>query len=88
MIIYKKFTYIAKEAGDERVILNDQRYKTTRDVFNSLKEVKFYSLEKYYSKTFSEAASKFSRIDAKIDFLSTIPRYIIEIIMFKLFLVQ
>ena len=82
MIIYKKFTYIAKEAGDERVILNDQRYKTTRDVFNSLKEVKFYSLEKYYSKTFSEAASKFSRIDAKIDFLSTIPRYIIEIIMF------
>lgn len=82
MIIYKKFTYIAKEAGDERVILNDQRYKTTRDVFNSLKEVKFYSLEKYYSKTFSEAASKFSSIDAKIDFLSTIPRYIIEIIMF------
>ncbi len=82
MIIYKKFTYIAKEAGDERVILNDERYKTTRDVFNSLKEVKFYSLEKYYSKTFSKAAYNFSSIDAKIDFLSTIPRYIIEIIMF------
>ena len=48
IIIYKKFTYIAKEAGEERLILNDQRYKITRDVFNSLKEVKFYSLEEYY----------------------------------------
>ena len=82
IIIYKRFTYIAKEAGEKRVTLNDHRYKITRDAFNSLKEVKFYSLEDYYYSNFSRSATDFAEIDAKISFLSTIPKYIIEIIMF------
>ena len=88
IIIYKKFTYIAKEAGEERLILNDQRYKITRDVFNSLKEVKFYSLEEYYHKNFSKSANEFAKIDAKIGFLSTIPKYIIETIMFGIIFIS
>ena len=82
IIIYKSFYNTVKKSGEERVVLNDQRYKTTRDVFNSLKEVKFYSLEDYYHKDFSKSASGFANIDARIGFLSTIPKFIIETIMF------
>ena len=82
IIIYKSFYNTVKKSGEERIVLNDQRYKTTRDVFNSLKEVKFYSLEDYYHKDFSKSASGFANIDARIGFLSTIPKFIIETIMF------
>ncbi len=80
--IYKKFTRIAKEAGEERVLINDNRYKTTRDVLDALKEVRFYSVEDNYIDRFSKHARQFSLVDAKINFFSTIPRYIIEIIVF------
>ena len=80
--IYKKFTKIAKEAGEQRVIINDDRYKTTRDVLDALKEVRFYSVENNYINKFSDHAKEFSLVDAKINFFSVIPRYIIEIIVF------
>ena len=72
--MYKKFRGIAKKGGEERVILNDERFKITRDAFNSLKEVKFYSLEKYYVNNFSKAATGFANVNAKVSFLSTILR--------------
>ena len=82
ILIYKNFTSIAKKGGEDRFILNDKRFKITRDVFNSLKEVKFYSVEDYYKESFSKSAKDFAFIDAKISYFSTIPKYIIEIIMF------
>ena len=88
IIIYKNFTSVVKSSGEERVILNDQRYKTTRDVFNSLKEVKFYFLQNYYYNYFSKSAIGFSNIDARIGFLSTIPKYIIETIMFSIIFIS
>ena len=81
IFIYKNFTRIAKQGGQDRYIINDKRFKLTRDVFNSLKEVKFYSVEKYYKENFSKSAKDFALIDAKISYFSTIPKYILEIIM-------
>lgn len=80
--IYKNFTSIAKRGGEERFKLNDDRFKITRDVFNSLKEVKFYSIEKYYQNNFSKSAEEFALIDAKISYYSTIPKYVLEVIIF------
>ncbi len=88
ILMYKKFRGIAKKGGEERVILNDERFKITRDAFNSLKEVKFYSLEKYYVNNFSKAATGFANVNAKVSFLSTIPRYIIETIMFGILFIS
>jgi len=82
IIIYKNFSSIVKKSGEERLILNDFRFKITRDAFNSLKEVKFYSLEDYYFKSFSKSAKDFALIDARISYLSSIPKYILETIMF------
>ena len=82
ILMYKNFRGIAKKGGEERVILNDERFKITRDAFNSLKEVKFYSLENYYVDSFSKSAIGFANVNARVSFLSTIPRYIIETIMF------
>tara|TARA_B110000014_G_scaffold261327_1_gene252811 strand:+ start:3424 stop:5217 length:1794 start_codon:yes stop_codon:yes gene_type:complete len=82
IIIYKNFTNVAKKSGEERVVLNDNRFKTTRDAFNAMKEVKFFSLENHYLNTFSESAKRFCLIDARISFLSTIPKYILEIVLF------
>jgi len=84
IIIYKNFAGIAKKGGEERLVLNDHRFKITRDAFNSLKEVKFYSLENYYLKNFSESAKDFALVDARISYLSSIPKYILEIIMFSI----
>ena len=84
IVIYKNFASIAKKGGEERLTLNNDRFKITRDVFNSLKEVKFYSLEEHYLKKFSESAKGFAVVDARIGYLSAIPKYILEIMMFTI----
>ena len=61
---------------------NDLLFKSTADCLNSIKDVKFYNIESYFSKNFTSSQEKFLDLTAKNIILSTLPRYIIEIFAF------
>ena len=88
VIIYKRFSNIVSTSGQKRLIINEKRYKVTRDVLDAAKEVKFYGLEKNYINKFSRHAEDFAYIDARINYLSSIPRYIIEIFIFLILFIM
>ena len=81
-LIFKKIKNKLHLYGTERLVSNDLLFKNTNDCFKSIKDVKFYKAEKYYQDIFSSSQSKFLSLTAKQVILSTIPRYLIEIIVF------
>ncbi len=81
-LVYKSIRDLTKKYGDERLVSNDKRFKSVNDSLNSIKDVKYYSAEKHFLKSFSKAQKKFSISTAKNMLLSTLPRYIIEILAF------
>ena len=65
-----------------RLQANDERFKNVNDCFNSIKDVKYYGAEKYYLNNFSKSQNDFLNLTVKCIILSTMPKYIIEIIGF------
>ena len=80
--IFKSIKNKIKTFGEERLMANDLLFKSTHDCFKSIKDVKFYEAEDYYKTTFSSAQKNFLNLTAKNVILSTLPRYIIEIVAF------
>ena len=81
-IIYKNIKALLQRNGAERLKENDKRFKNTHDAFNSIKDVKFYNIEKHYVNLFSNAANKYSFLTAKSILFSHLPKYMIEIVAF------
>ena len=82
LLIFRKIKFRLKKYGKERLESNDLLFKSTADCLNSIKDVKFYNIESYFSKNFSSSQEKFLDLTAKNIILSTLPRYIIEIFAF------
>ncbi|MBS83185.1 MAG: hypothetical protein CMD65_03525 [Gammaproteobacteria bacterium] len=82
LLIYRFLKNTMSDYGEKKIILNSLRFKTVKEVFDNLKDVKFYSIEDYYTKMFSKSASDFSLNAGRAAIYQTIPRYIIEIILF------
>ena len=82
LLIFRKIKFRLKKYGIERLESNDLLFKSTADCLNSIKDVKFYNIESYFSKNFSCSQEKFLDLTAKNIILSTLPRYIIEIFAF------
>ncbi len=82
LLIYRFLKNTMSDYGKKKIILNSLRFKTVKEVFDNLKDVKFYSIEDYYTKMFSKSASDFSLNAGRAAIYQTIPRYIIEIILF------
>ena len=82
LLIFRKIKFRLKKYGIERLESNDLLFKSTADCLNSIKDVKFYNIESYFSKNFSSSQEKFLDLTAKNIILSTLPRYIIEIFAF------
>ena len=81
-LIFRRIKNILKKFGHERLSANDKRFKSINDCLSSIKDVKFYSAEKYYSTTFSNSQKDFLNLTAKSTLLATMPRYLIEIFAF------
>ena len=82
LLIFRKIKFRLKKYGIERLESNDLLFKSTADCLNSIKDVKFYNIESYFSKNFSSSQEKFLDLTAKNIILSTLPRYVIEIFAF------
>ena len=57
-------------------------FKSASDCLNSIKDVKFYNIESFFSNIFSKSQKDFLDLAAKNIIISMIPRYVVEIIAF------
>lgn len=80
--IYLFIRKLLNDIGKKRVKFNEQRYSVVNESFGGIKEVKFNSLENFYSEKFSNSAEKFSKFHALGGTLWQIPRYFVEAIAF------
>lgn len=81
-LLFKNIKNKVKDYGSMRLQANNERFKNVNDCLNSIKDVKFYDAEKYYLNNFSKSQNNFLNLTVKCIILSTIPRYVIEIIGF------
>ncbi len=80
--LFKNIKNKIKDFGSMRLQANDERFKNVNDCFNSIKDVKYYGAENYYLNNFSKSQNDFLNLTVKCIILSTMPKYIIEIIGF------
>ena len=82
IFLFKNIKNKIKDFGSMRLQANDERFKNVNDCFNSIKDVKYYGAENYYLNNFSKSQNDFLNLTVKCIILSTMPKYIIEIIGF------
>ena len=68
--------------GNERLISNKFRFKYISEVFGAAKEVKLLGLEGFFIKKFSKHSKIIAINQSKLKIISTIPRYLLEVITF------
>lgn len=82
LFIFKYIKSKLSRYGKERLLSNDLLFKSTSDCLNSIKDVKFYSVEGFFNNIFTKSQRNFLDLTAKNIIISTLPRYIIEIVTF------
>ena len=80
--IYYNIKKKIRSYGNEKIMMNESKYKFVSNAFTDIKNVKFYNIEDKYFDLLNEPTKKFSFLTAKTNLLSVIPRYILEIIAF------
>ena len=79
-LIYKQIRSIITEYGKNRLIANDGRFKYVNDALKSIKDIKFYNVEKFFINGFSKSQYDFLMLTAKSTLLGILPKYFIEIV--------
>ena len=82
LFIFRIIKNRLNQYGKERLIYNDMLFKSASDCLNSIKDVKFYNIESFFSNIFSKSQKNFLDLAAKNIMMSIIPRYIVEIVAF------
>ena len=82
LFIFRIIKNRLNQYGKERLIYNDMLFKSASDCLNSIKDVKFYNIEDFFSNIFSKSQKNFLDLAAKNIIMSMIPRYIVEIVAF------
>ena len=70
-----------KRIGKIRLENNEHRFLTIGEVFSAIKEVKVSGLENYYINLFSISAKNYSKSETSANFISIVPRFILEIVV-------
>ena len=81
-IVYKLVREFLTRLGEERLILNEIKYKSVIEAFVAIKEIKVGGFEQKYTKRFAEPAKKFARITSLARSIADLPRFILEAISF------
>ena len=82
IIVYSKVKKTLLNYGENKVLMNKDKYKYVNDAFTDIKNIKFYSAENSYLKLFTNPAKEFADLTAKSTLLSVLPRYILEVVAF------
>ena len=82
ILIYSKVKETLLSYGENKVLMNKDKYKYVNDAFIDIKNIKFYSAEQSYLNLFSNPTKQFAELTAKSTLLSVLPRYILEVIAF------
>lgn len=70
------------EIGSQRVSANKERYFLLAEALGSHRERMFYDLNKFFLSRFEDSAFAFSQSQAKQQYLSKLPKFMIEIVAF------
>jgi ABC-type multidrug transport system fused ATPase/permease subunit len=83
-VLVYKFTrkYIAS-LGKDRAKANELRFTAVNEAFNASKDVKLRGLEKYFLHRFGKPAEIYSKKIAYASIIGSLPRYILEAIIFS-----
>ncbi len=81
-IIYKLTRTFLKRIGEERMIANEERFRTITEAFGAAKEIKVSGLEKIYTERFANPAKTAAKHAASAQLIGNLPRYILEAIAF------
>jgi len=76
----------AKKYGDERLLLDKERFSIVTDIFNSIQEIKIYNTSKYFIDNYKKVNSKFADISTNQLNLVIVPKYVLESIIYIIFL--
>lgn len=68
--------------GADRNILNEKRFAEISDIFGGIKEVKFFTSERWHVEQFIKNARKFAKLQSQAYTLTAAPRYLIEAVLF------
>jgi ABC-type bacteriocin/lantibiotic exporter with double-glycine peptidase domain len=82
ILIYSKIKRLLLNYGENKVLMNKDKYKYVNDAFTDIKNIKFYSAEQSYLSLFSDPTKQFAELTAKSTLLSVLPRYILEVVAF------
>jgi ABC-type multidrug transport system fused ATPase/permease subunit len=74
-LLKNKINFIGKQS----VITNKERFKTLAEIFNHIKELKLYGLEKLYLENYIRPSNLFHISHSKFILMANLPRYFIEI---------
>jgi ATP-binding cassette, subfamily B, bacterial PglK len=80
--LFSSLKEMIKNAGKERVIANEKRFHSLRDLFGSIKEIKSLGKENYFLEYFSSSSKKHASIESKLQLVAHLPRYLIEAMAF------
>jgi ABC-type bacteriocin/lantibiotic exporter with double-glycine peptidase domain len=82
IVIFNFIQKYVKKLGLDRVNNNEFRYNAVSEAFGAFKEIKVSGLEKIYVDRFSNPAYQFANNKAKMQVISQLPRFILEIVAF------
>ena len=84
--ILKNSNFKTKNYGDQRLNLDKKRFSLVSDIFQSIQELKIYNTSKYFIDRYKIITEKFADISAKQLNLMMIPKYVLETVIFLVFL--
>lgn len=85
-LILKNAKNKSKQYGDDRLILDKERFSIVTDIFNSIQEIKIYNAAKYFEDKYKNTNSKFAEVSTNQLNLLIVPKYVLETIIYIIFL--
>ena len=82
LLIFNLSRRFLNQIGKERLISNEQRFKTISEAFGASKEVKVGALEKVFSNKFSIPSFNYAKHQATAQIINSLPRFFIEGVAF------
>lgn len=70
------------DIGKDRVIATQQRFQIAQEALGGIKDVKVLGLEKGYIHSFKKPAMRLARVSTKLKFISEIPQYVMQAIVY------
>jgi ABC-type multidrug transport system fused ATPase/permease subunit len=81
-LIYLVLRRYISRLGTERLKANQERYKFAQEALGGIKDVKVLGLENAYIDCFAGPASGYARVQAIIQIISQVPRFVLEALVF------